>query len=79
MLNILQFIFLYYKLQLCFICHVHIKIHMKIYALRHIFYIHFKREKIINPTKVTHVETFENKVQILVIQKFITIFWLKLL
>jgi hypothetical protein len=29
--------------------------------------------------KMTHVETFENKVQILVIQKSITIFWLKLL
>jgi hypothetical protein len=29
--------------------------------------------------KMTHVETFENKVHILVIQKFITIFWLNLL
>jgi hypothetical protein len=29
--------------------------------------------------KMTHVKTFENKVQILVIQKSITIFWLKLL
>jgi hypothetical protein len=29
--------------------------------------------------KMTHVETFENKVQISIIQKSITIFWLKLL
>jgi hypothetical protein len=29
--------------------------------------------------KLTHVETFENNVQILVIQKSIIIFWLKLL
>jgi hypothetical protein len=29
--------------------------------------------------KMTHVETFENKVQVLVIQKSINIFWLKLL
>jgi len=29
--------------------------------------------------KMTHVKTFENKVQILVIQKSIIIFWLKLL
>jgi len=29
--------------------------------------------------KMTHVKTSENKVQILVIQKFVTIFWLKLL
>jgi hypothetical protein len=29
--------------------------------------------------KMTHVETFENKVQFLIIQKSITIFWRKLL
>jgi hypothetical protein len=29
--------------------------------------------------KMTYVKTFENKVQILIVQKSITIFWLKLL
>jgi hypothetical protein len=29
--------------------------------------------------KMTHIKTFENKIQILVIEKSITIFWLKLL
>jgi hypothetical protein len=52
---------------------------MKIYPLKHLFDTHVTREKIINPTKITCVKTFENKVRIFVIQKSITIVWLKVL
>jgi hypothetical protein len=41
---------------------------MRVYPLRHLFDIILQGKQIINPTKKTHVKTFEKKVQILVIQ-----------
>jgi hypothetical protein len=50
------------------------------YTHLNIFFIYILQGKQLSiQQKVTHVKTFENKVQIWVIQKSIIIFWLKLL